>query len=132
MTKEEIKSYLKNNEFDFARANAAFIACDLAFGAYISSDNLHHIHFSPLFCYLLKEDLSHFNQIVAKKIIADTAKRIYTEYCEEPESLDDRIKEHVNFEALIDNLWLKYLKIRGGLSLKESLPIYREFIELLK
>lgn len=67
MTKKEITEYLKNTEFDYARANAALIACDLVFGAYAESDRIHKILFSPLFCFIWYEKLTSFYQILSKK-----------------------------------------------------------------
>ena len=108
MTKQEVITYLKSNEFDSARANAAFMFCEIAFGAYVESDKIHHSPFSPSFCYLWKEDATAFHQIIARHIIADTGKRLYQDYCKDPKTLDEKIKEHLHFEAGLDFVWQKY------------------------
>ena len=129
MTKQEVITYLKSNEFDSARANAAFMFCEIAFGAYVESDKIHHSPFSPSFCYLWKEDATAFHQIIARHIIADTGKRLYQDYCKDPKTLDEKIKEHLHFEAGLDFVWQKYFKVRGKASPKELSPIFRELLE---
>ncbi len=123
MNKDEIAEYLKDKEFDFARANAALLICDLAFGAYVNGQKTIGTFFSPNFVYIWKDKLSAFHQIIAKEIIVEAEKHLYSEYKRDPATLDAKMEESLALERQIDDLWSTYDPV-------EPLSIFEKLIEL--
>jgi len=123
MNKKEIIKYLKNNELNVQSAPASVIALDLVYVGYIDSDKVHGIKYSPIFSHIYSKNLKPFYQIIPQKIISRVSQKIYSDYCKDTKTLDDKIKKHESLEAKLDKLWEKRSKI-------EPLTFYKKFIKI--
>jgi len=132
MTKEEIEHYLKNTELDVQRANASFLFVETVYSSYVESDAVHGILFSPVFCYFSGERKGDFYQFCAKNIFSSVAKKIYEDYTKNPESLDQKISEHIKIEQQIENIWIGYLSKRQTLNREKFSQLFEDFVRLMK
>jgi len=132
MTKQEIKDYLKNTEIDIQRANASFLFVETVYSSYVESDVIHGILFSPVFCYFSGDRKGDFYQFCAKNIFFSVAKKIYEDYLKNPESLDQKISEHIKIEKEIENIWLNYLSKKKVLNQEEFRQLFENFVFLIK
>jgi phosphohistidine swiveling domain-containing protein len=123
MNKKEIIKYLKENELNIQSAHAAIIALDLVYVGYIDSDEIHGIKYSPIFSHICSKNLKPFYQIIPQKIITRISAKIYSDYCKNPKSLENKIKKHKELEKELEILWKKRSKI-------EALEFYKEFVRI--
>ena len=130
MTKDEIKTYIQSHEFASAKANSAFLVCDLAFRAYADSDKVHGEPYSPVFYFFSGEKRDYFYQIIADGVIAGVGKRIYADYLTNERTLEEKMSAHLKLEHQLDALWDEYLTLRGSKELAVFVPFFKKFIEV--
>lgn len=132
MNKKEVIKYLEEEELNIQSANAAVLAADLVFSAYVDSDIVHGINYTPIFFYISYKDLKAFFQILPQKLIDKVAKKVYLDYCKNPKSLDDKLKKHKDLEKQLAKIWQNYQKSKDKLSDEQMLKIYQRFIKVSK
>jgi len=123
MNKKEILKYLRENELNVQSAPAAIIALDLVYIGYIDSDKVHGVKYSPIFSHIYSKNIKPFYQIIPQKIITKVSRKIYSDYCKNPKSLENKIKKHKELQEELDILWKKRSKI-------EPLNFYKKFVKI--
>jgi len=104
MTKDEIRKYLHSNEIDVQNAKAAFIVADLVYDAYVESDSVHGIIYSPVSCYFFG-DSNNFYQLLDKTHVRKVAHKMYDDYLADQTILKKQIKAHEKLTREMDALW---------------------------
>ncbi len=132
MTKEEIIKYLKNNELDNAMAIVSLVVLDMVFNAYMYSDSIHGVLFSPGFAGFSLKKTGTFHQFNAKKIIEDIAKKTYLDYLSDPKIAKTMIDRQIFLEKELGKLWEEYLKIGVSKPREKILDTYKRFSKLSK
>jgi hypothetical protein len=122
-TKEDIEKYVKENEMDIQSARSNMIAMSIAFSAYSSSKKFNGVGFSPMFCYMVKDDF--FSQLTPMSGLNRVSKNIAELAMEDVNKIRKLSAEHVKTEEEIDKLWKKMdFKEDGG-------ELIRKFKEML-
>ena len=104
MNKKQMLKYLKETELDVQSANAALFITDLVYNAYLHSDVVHKVRFTPMFCYISYNKMSSFYQFFSKAMIGKVAKKMYIGYKKTPGSLEKRISEHNTLTRKLDRI----------------------------
>lgn len=124
MKKKEILKYLKENKLNIQSAPAAIVALDLVYVGYIDSDEVHGIKYSPIFSHIYSKRAKPFYQIIPQRVVQRVSRKIYTDYCKNNRSLEERIKKHQDLKDRLDLLWKKRSQL--------DLTFHRNFIELAR
>ncbi len=131
MTKQQIISYLKNNDLDIQSAKASLAAIDLAFSNYVESHKLHKVKYKLAFTYISFYKPAVFYQ--SKKAINKIAEKIYFDYLKNFKSLDKKIEEHHKLTRQLDELWERHKISRYSnkeKKLKELISFFRNFTKI--
>lgn len=123
MNKKQAMDYLKKTEVDIQSANAALFFTDLAYSSYADSYKVHEIDYGPVFCRISCEDLHLFFQFLSKKNINAVAKKMYTLFIKDPNSLKSTIEKHKELTKKIDGIWEEYIEE------KDLLKTYKKLIK---
>jgi len=112
MTIDKVEQYLRKNEIDVQNANASFIVADWVYAAYVESEKVHGVAYTPLCCYF-SGDSNNFYQLLDKTHVRNVAKKAYIDFLENPSSLEDKIAKHAQLEGEIDVLWQEYQSVQN-------------------
>jgi len=110
-TKEDVEKYIKENEMDVQSAISNVIAPSIAFGTYANSKKFNGFGFSPMFCYMVKDNL--FYQLTPLSGLDGVAKKIADIAINDLDKMKKIVKEHVDIENEIDKIW-------KGINFRES------------
>jgi len=122
-TKEDVEKYIRENEMDVQSARSNMIAMSIAFSAYANSRKFNGVGFSPMFCYMAKDDF--FSQLTPIKGLEGVSKRVGELVMKDIDSINKISKEHVKIEEEIDEIW-------ASINLKESdKELIKEFKKML-
>ncbi|MBW2981505.1 hypothetical protein KY343_01365 [Candidatus Woesearchaeota archaeon] len=124
MNKKQAIDYLKKTEIDVQSANAALFFTDLAYSSYADSWKVHGLDYGPVFCFISYKKMHMFFQFLTRKNIDAVAKKMYTDFLSNSDSLKKRIKAHQELTKKLDKIWEDHLKKSGDL-----LKTYRNLIE---
>ena len=119
MNKKQAIDYLKKTEIAVQSAHAALFFTDLVFFVY--ADRIHEIDFWPVFCYISYKKMHMFFQLIPKRNTDALAKKMYTDFIKDPESLRRRIEEHRKLTKKFDAIWKQYLNEEDLLKTYERL-----------
>ncbi|OGB74561.1 hypothetical protein A2V68_03090 [candidate division Kazan bacterium RBG_13_50_9] len=126
MTKDQTLKYLREHKFDIAKAKAALIAGDIVFSAYVESDKITGVNYSPVFSYF--GDKPPFYQIVVQFHMDSVGDKLYTDYLKDSKSLNKKIAKHQALTDKLDLFWAQYqkAKARKALSRADLLKWYKQ------
>lgn len=119
--------YLRTHEMDVQNAKAALIAIDFVFRAYVDSEKIHGVHFTPGFSYI--EHSTNYYQIMPDENIIAVARKVLNDYLSDESSLTKMIAEHKRIAGEIDRLWQENQPLTK-LSNQEIMARYDELVSL--
>jgi phosphoenolpyruvate synthase/pyruvate phosphate dikinase len=106
-TFQEVESYLKSNEIDVQNANATPLIVSFVFEAYVNSDSLNGVNFSPNFSF--SKGLN-FTQLTSKRCMNDLGLAIFKRSIENKNYVKNLIKQHLEIQKKTDLLWGEFQK----------------------
>lgn len=130
MDKDDILKYLRGHKFDVAKAKAALLAGDIVFSAYVESDKITGVNYSPVFSYFSSKPP--FYQIVVQFHMDGVGDKLYADYLKNPKSLDEKIAKHQELTDKLDLFWSQYQKAKSQkkLSRADLLKRYRKLADI--
>lgn len=109
MTKEQIKKIIAQPKIDIPNTQATFLLIDLAFASYAyDSHKISGVKPDYIASHVDPRHKPNFWQFISEETLEKIGKKLYSNYLRDRDSLNRKIKGHLEYSQLLKKFWQEY------------------------